>query len=104
MGDPPRPPVGPPPKPAWVAVFAMRLCLIAWSTAVLTEILPLGGVKSLCILVGTQAAALGMLTCLLVGLRFRQGVFLLLLVVTSAPVVYFAIVLRQIARQKGWLH
>ena len=103
MGNPPKPPAGPPTKPAWVAGFAMRLCLIAWSTAVLAEILPLGGFKSLCILVGTQAAALGILTCLLVGLRFRQGVFLLLLLATSAPGAYFAVVLRQIARQKGWL-
>ncbi len=104
MGDPPKAPAGPPPKRGWVAGFATRLCLIAWSTAVLAEILPLSGFKSLCILVGTQAAALGMMTCLLVGLRFRQGVFLLLLVATSAPGAYFAIVLRQIARQQGWLH
>ena len=103
MGDPPKPPAGPPPKPAWVAGFATRLCLIAWSTAVLTEILPLNGIKSLCILVGTQAAALGILTCLLVGLRFREGVFLLLLVATSAPGAYFAAVLRKIAQQKGLL-
>jgi len=102
MGDPPKPPAGPKPRPAWVAEFAMRLCLIAWVAVVLTEFLPPGGIKSLSILIGSQAAALGILTCLAVGLRFRQGVFLLLFVATSAPGAYFVIVLRQVARNQGW--
>ena len=102
MGDPPKTPAGPKPQQAWVAAFAMRLCLIAWTTAVLTEFLPPCGIESLCILIGSQAAALGILTCLAVGLRFRQGVFLILFFATMAPGVYFVIVLRQVAKLQGW--
>ena len=104
MGVPPTPPPGPKPKSAWVAAFATRLCLIAWGTAVLTEVLPPSGFESLCILVGSQASLLGVLTCLLVWLRYRHGVFLLLLVATSVPAAYFTLVVQQIARQKGWIH
>ena len=86
----------------WVPTFTTRLCVIAWSTAVLTELLPRSGIESLCILVGVQATILGLLACLIVGLRFRQGIFLLLLVALSAPTAYFAIVVREILRHKGW--
>lgn len=103
MGQPPKPPASPPAKPAWVAGFAARLCLIAWAAAILTELLPPSGVESACILVGSQAAALGLLTCLSVGIRFRQGVFLLILVATAAPGAFFFVVLRQIARERGWI-
>ncbi len=103
MGDPPKTPAGPKPQPAWVAVFAMRLCLIAWVGLVLTELLPPCGIESLCILIGSQAAALGILTCLTVGLRFRQGVFLILFVATLPPTAYFVVVLRQIGHLKGWI-
>lgn len=103
MGQPPKPPVSPPPKRAWVAGFATRLCLIAWAAAILTELLPPSGVESACVLVGSQAAALGIITCLVVGLRFRQVIFLLLLVATAAPGTLFVLVVRQIARQRGWI-
>jgi hypothetical protein len=100
MGEPAKP--APQQRP-WVAAFATRLCLFAWGAAVLTELLPPSKFESFCILIGSQASILGLLTCLFVGLRFRQGVFLLLLLATSAPAAYFAIVVQQIARQQGWL-
>ena len=103
MRDPQKPQSATKPKPAWVASFATRLCLIAWSAAILTELLPPCGIESLCILIGCQAAVLGLLTCLVIGLRFRQGVFLLLFVATLAPGAYFAVVVRQIAQTKGWI-
>lgn len=103
MGQPPKLSNSPPAKPAWVAGFAARLCLIAWAAAISTELLPPSVVESICILVGSQAAVLGIITCLSVGLRFRQGVFLVLLVATAAPGAFFAIVLQQIARQRGWI-
>jgi hypothetical protein len=104
MGEPPKPVPGPPPKRPWVAAFATRLCVIAWSAAILTELLPPSGIESLCILVGTQACVIGLLTCMLVGLRFRSGVLFLVFIATSAPATYFALVLRQLARIKGWIH
>ena len=100
MGDP-KPSA--PPKQGWVATFVTRLCIIAWCSAVLTEILPRSMVESLVIVIGTQACILGLLACLIVGLRFRQGIFILLFVTTSVPAAYFAVVLREIARIKGWL-
>lgn len=103
MGQPPKSPVSQPAKRAWVAGFAARLCLIAWAAAILTELLPPSGVESACILVGSQAAGLGIITCLGVGLRFRQGVFLLLLIATAAPGAFFAIIVQQIALQRGWI-
>lgn len=103
MGHPPNPPPGPPVKRAWVAGFAARLCLIAWASAILTELLPPSMAESASILVGSQAAILGIITCLIVGLRFRQGVFLLLFAATAAPAAFFAIVVQQIARQRGWI-
>lgn len=103
MGAPPTP-AGPQPKSPWVATFATRLCLIGWGAAILTEVLPPSGFESLCILVGSQASLLGVLTCLLVFLRYRHAVFVLLLVATAAPGAYFTLVVQQIARQKGWVH
>ncbi|MEI8383397.1 MAG: hypothetical protein WCJ09_24990 [Planctomycetota bacterium] len=100
MGDP-KPSA--PPKQGWVATFVTRLCIIAWCSAVLTEILPRSMVESLVIVIGTQACILGLLACFIVGLRFRQGIFILLFVTTSVPAAYFAVVLREIARLKGWL-
>ncbi|MFO1040326.1 MAG: hypothetical protein U0941_00985 [Planctomycetaceae bacterium] len=100
MGDP-KPSA--PPKRGWVATFVTRLCVIAWCSAVLTEILPRSMFESLVIVIGTQACVLGLLVCLIVGLRFRQGIFLLLFVTMSAPAAYFAVVVREIARINGWL-
>jgi hypothetical protein len=96
-----KPVAGPQPASgrAWVPAFATRLCLIAWCTAVLTEILPRSGLESLCLLVGTQAAGLGILTCLIVGIRFRQAILLLLLVALSPPAIYFYLVLARLSRQ-----
>lgn len=103
MGDPPKPNAAPAPRKPWAASFAARLCLIAWVMAILTELLPPSKFESFCILLGCQAAAMGLLTCLIVGLRFRSGVFLLLLLATVAPAAYFAIVVKQIAKLNGWL-
>ena len=100
MGDPPKNPDGP--KRGWVAPFASRLCVIAWVAAILTEVLPPSGFETLCILVGSQASALGIAACFIVWLRYRQAVLFLLLIATSGPGAYFVIVLRQIARLRGW--
>jgi hypothetical protein len=89
-------------KPAWVATFATRLCVIAWTMAVFTEILPPSGIESLCILFGSQAAALGVLTCLIVWIRFRPPVLFLLLIATAAPATYFVLVLQKMAHDRGW--
>ncbi len=75
--------------------------MISWVAAILTELLPPCGIESLCILIGCQAAALAILTCIVVGLRFRRGIFLLLLIATSLPAAYFVVVARQIARTTG---
>jgi hypothetical protein len=100
MGDPPKSPEGA--KPGWVATFAARLCAIAWAAAVLTELLPPRQFESLCILIGSQASALGIAACLIAWVRYPQGVIFLLLIATSAPGAYFVIVLCQIARLNGW--
>jgi hypothetical protein len=89
MGDPPNPPARKP----WVAVFIMRLCLIAWPCAALTELLPPSGFESMCLLFGSQAAALALLTCVVSLVRFRQGVFFVLLLAAIPPFGFFAVVL-----------
>ena len=100
MGDPPKPDAKP--KPGWVAPFASRLCVIGWTTMILTEILPRSGIEFLCILFGSHASAIAILTCLVVWLRYQKGIFLLLVLAAAPPTAYFAIVLQQVARNRGW--
>jgi len=100
MGDPVKPAAKP--KPGWVAPFALQMCLIAWSALVLTETIPSYAIKLLCILFGSHAALIGVLTCIVVWLRFRQGILFLLLIATSPPAVYFALVLQKFASDRGW--
>lgn len=90
----PAKPVPEPPRP-WVPGFVSRLCGIAWVAVILVEFLPPGTVESLALLVGPQAAGLALLTCVVMLVRFRAGLFLLLMVLSALPAAYFFVVLRQ---------
>jgi hypothetical protein len=101
MSDPPKP--DDKPKRGWVAPFAIQLCVIAWVALVLTETMPSQAIKFACILFGSHASLIAVLTCLPTWLRFRQAIHFLLLVATSPPAAYFAVVVHRLARDKGWL-
>jgi len=100
MGDPPKP--ADKPKPGWVTPFAVRMCLIGWLTLVLVETVPFRSLQLLCILFGSHASAIAVLTCLIVVLRYRKGILVLLLIATLPPAAYFTIVLQKIAHERGW--
>jgi len=86
-----------------VVTFVGRLCIIAWLGAIFAEVLPRGGFKSACILFGSHAAALGFLAALVFWIVRRQGLLFLMLLVSTPPLAYFAVVIRNIARDRHWI-
>jgi hypothetical protein len=90
-------------KGDWAARFVMNLCLIAWCCALAEFVLPLGAIKKLCILFGSHAAILSFVTALLFWPLRRKAIFFLLLLLTSVPLIYFGLIIRNLARMRGWL-
>jgi len=100
MGDPPKP--DDKPKRDWVAPFAIQLCVIAWVALILIETMPSQTIKFACILFGSHASLIGVLTCLPTWLRFRQAMHFLLLIALSPPAAYFAVVVHKLAHDMHW--
>ena len=98
MGDDHHQP--PPAKPSGVVTFVSRLCVIAWVCAMSFELLPKGSLRSLCLLFGSHAAALGLVTCFIFWLLRRQALLFLLIVATAPPVAYFGVVIWNIVKAR----
>lgn len=98
MGDDHHKP--PPAKPSGAVTFVSRLCVIAWVCAMFFEILPRGSLKSLCLLFGSHAAALGLVTAAVFWLLRRQALMFLLIVATSPPAAYFGVVIWNIVKAR----
>lgn len=98
MGDGHHKP--PPTKSSGVVTFVSRLCVIAWIGAISFELLPKGPLKQVCLLFGSHAAALGLVTCFIFWLLRRQALLFLLLVATAPPVAYFGVVIWNIVKAR----
>ncbi|MEK6259630.1 MAG: hypothetical protein AABP62_13515 [Planctomycetota bacterium] len=98
MGDDHHKP--PPTQPGGVVTFVSRLCVIAWICAISFELLPRGPLKSLCLLFGSHAAALGLVTGFIFWLLRRQALLFLLIVATAPPVAYFGVVIWNIVKAR----
>jgi len=103
MGDDHGKPQPQPAKASAVVTFVTRLCAVAWFGALFGEVLPPGPIKAACILFGSHAAALAFVTAVLFWLLRRQALLFLLVIASAPPVVYFAIVIRNIAKAHDWI-
>ena len=103
MGDDHSKPQPQPARSSAVVTFVTRLCAVAWFGALFGEVLPRGLSKSICILFGSHAAALAFVTAILFWLLRRQALLFLLVIATAPPVVYFAVVIRNIAKARHWI-
>lgn len=90
-------------RPDWTVSFSTKLCVIAWIGMAFAEVLPVGYTKYGCILFGSHAAALAMLTCLIAWPLRQKAALFLLLIASAPPTLYFATVLWNIGRRKGWI-
>ena len=98
MGDDQHKP--PQTKPRGVVTFVSRLCVIAWVGAMFFEILPRGSLKSICLLFGSHAAALGLVTAVIFWPLRRQALLFVLIVATAPPAVYFGVVIWNILKAR----
>ena len=92
-----------PAKPSAVVTFVTRLCAVAWFGVLFGEVLPRGFVKHACILLGSHAAVLAFVTAVLFWLVRRQALLFLLVIASAPPVAYFAVVIRNVAKARGWI-
>ena len=89
-----------PTRPNGAVTFVSRLSVIAWVCAMSFELLPKGSLKSLCLLFGSHAAALGLVTAIVFWLLRRQALLFVLIVATAPPVAYFGIVIWNIVKAR----
>ena len=87
--------------PNRVVTFVSRLCIIAWIGAIAFEFLPRGSLRQLCLLFGSHAGVLGLVTAVVFWLLRRQALLFIVIIATAPPVAYFGVVIWNIVKAKS---
>lgn len=83
---------------AWGTTLVGRLCLFGWISVILYECFDfVPSVRQVFLAVGPWICLLAFLHALVFLCLHRQGIFIVLMLVSLPPTIYFGIVLRNIA-------
>ncbi len=83
---------------AWAIALVGRLCLIGWISVILYECFDfVPWARQIFLAVGPWICLLAFLHALVYFFLRRQGIFLVFMLITLPPTIYFGIVLRNIA-------
>ena len=91
-------------KSDWAATFLGRLILIAWVSAILYEafdFFPL--MRRVCLFFGPWACILALLHGVSLLVIRKQGLFLVLLLLTLPPTFLYGMILKNIAAERQWI-
>ena len=87
---------------SWQTVLVGRLCLIGWISVILYECFPfVPWMRQLFLAAGPWICLLAFFHALVYFFRYKQGIFLIFMLVATPPTIHFGMVLRNIAFDQG---